>query len=1083
MDIFKDYLKEVEKHLQQGNATEHSYRRALENLLYEMATSAQVKALNITNEPKHSDFGVPDFVASQPSKSGPLIIGYLECKDIGKDLDQEEKSEQMRRYLAAQPNVILTDYLEFRWYLNHRQKFIKQARLGSPSPKGKIQIDPDGAEGVSQILKGFLQKHPAQIVRAKDLSLRLASLTQIIRDIIVHAFDSKSASQTLQSILQAFRQTLIPDLKEPDFSDMFAQTLVYGLFAAWKFDPNPHNFTKDRARHLIPKTNPFLREFFDLVTGAKLEEEPFAVIIEEVVQLLRLTDPELVMKDFGWAVGKKDPIFHFYETFLSAYDPKERERRGVYYTPEPVVSYIVRSVDHILKTDFNLPQGLADEAVTSKKKSTAIHKVLILDPACGTGTFLYHVIDLIRTQFQKSKKAGMWESYVREHLLPRLFGFELMMAPYAIAHLKLGLELAGLDQPDLFRQRWGYEFKPNERINVFLTNTLEEAELRVQRELYLLQFIATEANAASDIKRDLPIMVILGNPPYSGHSANASWKLDAEGKKNLTFIGRLIESYKQVDGHPLQERNPKWLQDDYVKFIRWAQWRIEKTGAGIFGMITNHSYLDNPTFRGMRQSLMQTFDRLYFLDLHGNNKKKEKCPDGSKDENVFDIEQGVSINIFIKLPGTRKASPKVYHADLYGLRQHKYERLLKTDITSTHWIKLSPTIPFYLFKRQDGELRTEYEEGWKLADIFGVNSVGVVTARDDLTIKWSEGEVWTTVNDFSSLPAEDARHKYELGEDAQDWKVAMAQGDLRSTALEKEKIVPILYRPFDCRFTYYTGRSRGFICRPRSEIMRHMLAGENLGLCIGRAGQVIDPGQWNIVFCSRDITEFNLYRRGGNNLFPLYLYPDPTKNGEFFTNGSDRHSNVNPKFINEASNKLKLKFLGYGKGDLKKTFGPEDIFYYLYAVLHSPAYRLRYDDFLRMDFPRVPLTTNIKIFRLLSAMGQELVALHLLESSVLSKSQPSYNVKGDNLVEKGYPKFSKDKVQINREQCFEGVPEKVWNFHVGGYQVCEKWLKDRRGRKLSFDDLMHYQKVIVALKETIRLMEEIDKAIPSWPVE
>ena len=1065
MDIFKDYLKEVEKHLLQGNATEHTYRGALENLLPLMAASAQVQSFLITNEPKHRDFGAPDLVATQYSKSGPIIIGYLECKDIGKDLDQEEKSDQMSRYLAAQPNVILTDYLEFRWYLNHNQKFVKKARLGHPSPKGKIQVEPDGAEGVSQILKGFLQQHPAQIVRAKDLSLRLASLTQIIRDIIVHAFDSKDASPTLQSILQAFRQTLIPDLKESEFADMFAQTLVYGLFAAWKFDLNPRDFSKDKARHLIPKTNPFLRDFFDLVTGAKLEEEPFAVIVEEVVQLLRLTDSESVMKDFGWALGKKDPIFHFYETFLAAYDRNERKRRGVYYTPEPVVSYIVRSVDRILKTKFNLPQGLADDTVTSKKKSTAIHKVLILDPACGTGTFLYHVIDLIRTQFQKSKNAGMWESYVRKHLLPRLFGFELMMAPYAIAHLKLGLELAGLDQPDLFQQRWGYEFKPNERINVFLTNTLEEAEQRVQQELYLLQFIATEANAASEIKRDLPIMVVMGNPPYSnfGRMNRGKWIMD------------LLKDYKK----DLHEKKIN-IDDDFIKFIRFGQHRIEKTGAGILAFITNNTYLDGITHRRMRQCLMETFSDIYILDLHGSSKKKEKSPDGSKDKNVFDIQQGVAIGIFVKEPD-KKGSAKVHHAELWGTRESKYKLLHEMDVATTEWKEVEAKEEYFFFVPKDFRKDKEYQSGLGICDLFFEQNTGIQTKRDSLTIQFTQIELKNALRDTISLQDVELKRKYNLPEDGRDWKVAWAKEDV-GKVIDDNLLSRILYRPFDWRWTYFTGKTKGFLAYPRRETMINMLQ-KNLGLITLR---INSSGPEFVALATNTIIEKGSLPRGNYSLFPLYIYNNPGKSfgqmGAWLEGEGGSIPNLNPEFVKDLEKRLKLSFIPDSAGDLKKTFGPEDIFHYIYAIFHSPTYRSRYAEFLKIDFPRVPLTSDVKLFRSLSVKGQELVALHLLESQALSKSQPSYNIKGDHLVDKGYPKFNQRKVYINKDQYFEGVPEDVWNFYIGGYQVCEKWLKDRRGRNLDYGDFQHYQKIVVALKETIRLMEEIDGLIPEWPL-
>lgn len=1095
-----DYIKKIESALEKGDATEHTYRFALEELI-----KAIEPALKVTNEPKRAAWGSPDLLISQGTRHGPLTIGYIETKDVGKSLDEAEKSEQIKRYLAAQPNFILTDYLEFRWFLD--QKHAGKARLGWPTPKYKIQIESEGFSETYRILKSFLSRSPRNVVGAKELAVRLASLTQIIRDIIIKAFKEENVSKNMQRLLQAFRQTLIPDLEGEDFADMFAQTLVYGLFAARQFVLIPIEFKRDEARHLIPRSNPFLRKFFDTVTGAELEDEPFAGMVEEVVQLLRLTDMGTVMEDFGVASGKKDPIFHFYETFLFAYNPKQRERRGVYYTPEPVVSYIVRSVDHILKSNFHMRDGLADSAKIINKNKSETHNILILDPACGTGTFLYHVIDHIRSQYKKSKNIGMWNDYVREHLLPRLFGFELIMAPYAIAHLKIGMELAGLDQLDLFRQKLSYQFKPNERINIFLTNTLEGAEQKIQNELYTLYFIADEANEAYRIKRELPIMVILGNPPYSGHSANKSWEMK-NGKRVRTFIGELVDDYYYVDGEPLVERNPKWLQDDYVKFIRWAQWRIEQTGAGILAFITNHSYLENPTFRGMRQQLMKVFNKIYVLDLHGNTKKKERCPDGSKDQNVFDIQQGVSIGIFIKEPGiSGDIKAIVYHADLWGLREVKNKMLFETEMATTKWKKLDPQYPYYFFVPKKTKFRAEYERGWKITEAMPVNSAGIVTARDDLTIEWSAKEVLETVKKFISLPIEEARSIYNLGDDTRDWKVSLAQEDLRLQPLSKDKIKNVLYRPFDVRYTYYTGRTRGFICMPRPEVVRHIMAGENINLLSCR--QQAELG-FRHILCSKIITEccaVSLKTREITSVFPLYLYPDPDKNGNLFSNGFEKHVNLNPDFIADLENRINLKFIPDCKGNLKKTLGPEDVFNYIYAVFHSPTYRERYKEFLKTDFPRVPITSDVKLFRALSLKGAELVSLHLLEFDKLRKNLPfitNYPIEGSHLVEKEHPRWvgpkekvayeskplkkgrvyiSKDNPQIwKKGQYFDGVPKEVWNFHIGGYKVCEKWLKDRRGRNLSLEDIMHYQKIVVAINETIRIMKEIDEIIPSWPI-
>ncbi|NQT20114.1 MAG: hypothetical protein HQ592_10450 [Planctomycetes bacterium] len=669
------------------------------------------------------------------------------------------------------------------------------------------------------------------------------------------------------------------------------------------------------------------------------------------------------------------------------------------------------------------------------------------------------------------------------------------MAPYAVAHLKLGMQLAGQDLTEAQQKTWAYNFSGDERVNVFLTNTLGEAERKVETLFGPFRIITEEAKAAARVKQEMPVLVVLGNPPYSGHSANRSWEVK-NGKRQRTFIGKLLQDYYQVDGKPLGERNPKWLQDDYVKFIRWGQWRIEQTGGGVLAFITNHGYLDNPTFRGMRQQLMNAFTDIYILDLHGNTKKKEVAPDGSKDENVFDIQQGVSIGIFVKEPG-KNGPAKVHHAELWGSQNEKYKRLRAADIRKTKWSTLGPSGPYYLFTPKDTQLLSEFSCAWKVTDVFPVNSAGIVTARDSLTVGWSPDEIWERVNDFAEMPQEEAREKYALGDDVRDWKVHLAQADVQSSGPDRKKVMPVLYRPLDERFTYYTGTTRGLICMPRRDVMRHMLTGDNVAITVGRAGQVIDQREWNIVFSTRCITDFNVFRRGGTQLFPLYLYPDPAANGELFANGSGRHVNLKAEFIAQVEEKTGLQFIDDGTGDLEKTLGPEDVFHYIYAVFHSPAYRERYAEFLKIDFPRVPLTSDCGLFRRLCGLGGELVALHVMESPALGNKITSFPVAGVNRMEKRFPKYfppgesapgsadpiEKGRVYINESQYFDGVPPEVWEFRVGGYQVCDKWLKDRRGRSISFDDYEHYCKIVVALNDTIRLMSEIDEAIASWPIQ
>ena len=1096
----RDYLKQVETYFKAGIATEHTYRPALQQLL-----AASTGGISVTNEPKRVKCGAPDYVISRMMSSNALTIGYVEAKDIGVSLDKVEHGEQMGRYLRALDNLVLTDYLEFRWYVKGEKQMT--ARLAIPLTGKSLVLDKAGAEQTADLLHSFLHRSPEPIRNPADLAKRMARLAHMIRDITITAFEQREASDMLTGLYEAFKAVLLPDLPPAQFADMFAQTLAYGLFAARYNHKGSTLFNRRDAATEIPRTNPFLRKLFTTIAGADFEDEPFIGFVNELTQVLGVTDIEAVLADFGKRTRQEDPIVHFYETFLAQYDPKLRELRGVYYTPEPVVSYIVRSVDYLLREQFDCPDGLADTATITrtftgangKPQSERSPRVLILDPACGTGTFTYAIVDLIRETFRQMGNAGMWSSYVREHLLPRLFGFELLIAPYAVAHLKLGMQLAALDLPKEQRAVWAYDFASDERLGIFLTNSLEQGLVRSR--LLLGGFISDEANEAAKVKQECPVMVVIGNPPYSGHSANkGEWITDLlhgdDGRASNN-----VGNYFEVDGKPLGERNPKWLNDDYVKFLRFAQWRIEQTGYGILAFITNHGYLDNPTFRGMRQSLMQSFDDIYVLDLHGNSKKRERSPDGSKDENVFDIQQGVAIGIFVKRQRQSDVAhmATVHHAHLWGPREvyekigneqqlvgGKYYWLARHDITETMWEILDPTLPFYLFKPQDKDLQSEYKLGWLVTDLMPVNGWGIATRKDYLLVDFLREVLIKRFKDIRSLDSYEAITKYGIKESPY-WNLGEAKKQL---AFDTENHVrSVLFRPFDTRSIYY---EKCMIERGdhRFELMSHMFQ-DNLSLITVRRSEV--AGVPKHFYCSNQISVLHsTSAKEGNFVFPLYLYPDPKKDSLFDANEPStapdgRRPNLSPAFIADISSKLAMQFVADGKGNLQQTFGPEDVFHYMYAVFHSPTYRTRYAEFLKIDFPRLPLTTNVDLFRSLCKLGERLVGLHLMEQ--FGKLTLPYPVNGDNVVEKIEYLESRDQqghgcVYINKTQYFEGVPPDVWNFHIGGYQVCHKWLKDRKGRTLTFDELKHYQHIVAALAETIKLMEQVDEAIEEhsgWP--
>lgn len=1097
----KPYLKNIEKQRATGRATEHTHRAALQTLI-----EAFQKGAMATNEPARIECGAPDYIVTRNG----VPIGYVEAKDIGADLDAIERTPQLRRYLEGLPNLILTDYLEFRLY--HAGEFVMEARLARPAADGALRPNKDGATALSALFEAFFSAQLPLMGTPQELAARMAATARLLHDVIRQALGQEEALGTLHGQLEAFRRVLLHDLEPEQFADMYAQTICYGLFAArCNHRAERGAFNREAAVFELPETNPFLRQMFGYIAGPELDNR-LTWAVDQLVYVLDRAGMEEILRGFGRRTRQEDPVVHFYETFLAAYDPSLRETRGVYYTPEPVVSYIVRSVDAILKRDFGIAEGLActekapvfethqtaRASKPSRKRNGEIHRVLILDPAVGTGTFLHGVVDQIHEAVTSRFGAGVWNPYVSEHLLPRLFGFELLMAPYAVAHMKLGIQLAGT----------GYKFQSGERLRVYLTNTLEEAFDLSGLPLFA-HIIAEEANAAGRVKNDYPVMVVLGNPPYSGHSANngpwiANLLRGVDSTMPQESPAYCCANYFMVDGQPLGERNPKWLNDDYVKFIRFAQWRIERTGYGILAFICNHGYLDNPTFRGMRQSLMEAFDDIYLLDLHGNAKKKETAPDGSDDKNVFDIQQGVAIGIFVKKKnGAAKKPATVRHAHLWGLREvyeqtpggerklagGKYHTLYHTDINSTRWTKLKPESPFYLFIPQDTRRRKEYETGWKITDILPVNSVGLVTARDKLTIHWSREAVWETVQEFGQISSEEARERFELGKDAEDWQVSLAQEDIRSSGPKKECIQPVLYRPFDVRWTYYTGQSRGFICRPRSEVMRHMLAGENLGLISTR----LTKEKWD-AFCATNIIGHKaLSAYDITYLFPLYLCLD---NGDAAEDieawaareeaeryGIRRKPNLSKGFVRAVAEKTGWVFLPNESGDLKKTFGPEDVFHYLYAVMHAPAYRSRYAEFLKMDFPRVPITSNPELFRALCGLGARLTSLHLLDVS--SATAIGFPEKGDNIVEKPRYAAAQKRIYINDRQYFTGVSAEIWEFCIGGYQVCQKWLNDRKGRALGYGEIMQYLKIAGALDDTILIMAGIDSLIKehgSWPL-
>jgi predicted helicase len=863
------------------------------------------------------------------------------------------------------------------------------------------------------------------IKSAEELSLELSKRAKLLKELAKEQLEEDISrvknNESTSSVYDFYEGTkeLIKDISIDDCADAYAQTITYGLFLA-KINC-PSILDRNTAASYIPRSIGVIKRIFVNISGDSLPSN-LSWIIDEVVDILNASEMKEVLTEIDTR-GKtdRDPFTFFYEDFLSAYDPEKRKHLGVYYTPRPVVSFIVNSINHILKNDFNKLHGFADDDVT------------VLDPAIGTGTFLWLVYTLTLVELKNKGLGGLISKKIENHILRDFYGIEILITPYIIAHLKLSLAL----------KKWHYELRDNDRHQVYLANTLEPFESHGL--IPFMREISEESITANELKLRKKILVITANPPYRGMSANKGPWIQSLLKKGYTREdGTKDNGYYQIDGKPLGEKNPKWLQDDYVKFIRFAQWKIDTAGEGIIGFITNHNYLDNTTFRGMRQALLNSFNRIYVLNLHGSSLKKEKAPNGSKDENVFDIRPGVAITLFVKSRSFK--DKKVFYAELFGKREVKYHWLDRHNITNVEWKLLKPESPNYLFIPEDYSLRSEYDGYWKITDIFPVYNIGIVTARDALTIRWTPEELWHTVSRLVTLNPELARDTYNLGKDSIDWKVEWAQRDLKESGPSRERVIAILYRPFDTRYTYYTGKSSGFHCRPRSETMNNMLQ-ENLGLVFHRREELAVPYSHFLV-TDKTIEHGALSSKTTCYLAPLYTYKDNVKS-----------PNINPKLVSELASK-------YGK-----TPSEVDMFNYIYAVVYSNRYRTKYANFLKIDFPRIPFTANYEIFKQLAEIGKGLVNLHLMKTKLGSSIK--FNVQGSNAVE--FVEYKDGKAHINKEQFFAGVPEKSWNFYIGGYQVLDKWLKSRKNRELSGSEIEQFIQITEIINQTLDLMKKIDE--------
>ena len=1061
----QQYIARTQTAYEKGNATEHTYRGDLTQLMREL-----LPHIETTNEPRRIDCGAPDYVLT--NKKG-IAIGYIEAKDIGdKDLKGEKKTgnqEQFNRYKAALGNIIFTDYLDFHFY---RDGTLAHTIPLADLKNGKITPRPEQFDAFISEINAFAERTTQTIKSPETLATMMAGRAKQLADSIKKALNNDIDTHEhskLTSSYNQFKQGLMEDISPAEFADVYAQTIAYGMFAARYHDSTLPTFDRKEAAELIPHSNPFLRQLFTEIAGNDIDEG-IRWILDDLVHIFQYADVKSIMSKYGRAAQMNDPVIHFYETFLAAYNPALRKARGVWYTPEPVVDFIVRAVDDVLKKDFDLKDGLTDESKIQltidhtpneqKKSNKAIqtkdvHRVQILDPATGTGTFLTHIVKHIHKQFKNDQ--GGWQSYVNDHLIPRLNGFELLMASYAMAHLKLDMTLADTG--------YSTDRSSKSRFNIYLTNSLEEHHTDAGG--LLAYHLAEESRQASRIKDQTPVMVVMGNPPYSVSSSNDS-----------PWIRSLISDYKK----DMKERNIQPLSDDYIKFIRFGQHFIDKNKSGVLAYISNNSFIDGIIHRQMRKHLLESFDDIYILDLHGNAKKKETAPDGSADQNVFDIMQGVSINVFVKTGKKAEGTlATVHHHELQGKRNDKYASLTQGSLKSMPWQTLHVKAPEYFFVPKNFEVEAVYKNGFSIESLFDLFSSGVSTHRDHFVIDIEKNTFLNRTTKYFSNEFSDVEIQTEMQlKNNSDFDISTAR---KKDIYDVNKIKSIFYRPFDNRPIYY---DINLIDRHRDNVMQHIKSNNFAFVCLrqSRSGELGSISISNHMVGKDAISSLDRC-----SVFPLYIYPESTIDGV----PSPRVPNFDAKIIAAFASQLGLTFVHEKPSDEdKKVFAPIDVLDYIYAVLHSPSYRETYKEFLKIDFPRVPYPTDVEVFWSLVKLGGQLRAIHLLDDAAFDdeKLSTTFNnlkaegqadntitrkiIKTDWELTNGAGEPNTGRVFINDNQFFGNIPETAFNFYIGGYQPAQKWLKDRQGRELTRADKKHYGRMIDALIRTAALMGLID---------
>jgi len=999
------YFEEIHKIYAAGDFREESFYSSLKALIEQCSQFFPLQnGAGVLVQPKKTEVGIPDFLIR---KDGD-IIGYIEAKSPDATLDEAEKSEQLRRYRESLPNLILTNFLEFRLYRNGNPVDTVEVGRQSTLQSFKYPPVPEKLDLFFDLLGKFFSFSMPEIKTSSSLSIELAKKTRFLEHILQEELSKENEEVT--RFYKAFQEELIESLTKERFADLYAQTITYGLFAARMKVHD--NFDKGIAWQFIPESLPLLREIFYSFTGPHFPESLLWVVYD-ISQVLQKADISSIYKEFKTTKWEEDPVINFYETFLATYNPVERQRLGVYYTPLPVVSYITTSIHELLKSKFGKAEGLATNDVT------------LLDPAAGTLTFVVQAIKQVQKELEERNKAGLLRSYIEEHILPHFHAFEILVAPYTVGHFKVSMVL----------EEMGYKFKEGERFQFYLTNTLEMKE---PKQISFLIDLTKEGQEAKRVKEKVPIIVVLGNPPYSVSSENKS-----------DFIEGLMDDYKE---DVREERNIQPLSDDYIKFIRFAHWKIGQAGKGILGFISNNSYLSGVIHRGMRRKLSETFDEIYILNLHGSSRIGEKTPEGGKDENVFDIQQGVTIALYVK---TEKplGEKKVHYADLWGLRGEKYDYLLKNDVETSKWQELEPAAPYYFFVPKDFALQEQYDKFWKVTEIFKFHNVGGKPGDDKFLVAFDPNSL---VSQVIGTETEIRLGTAKMTEAKKNFNKFLSR-----FKLDREKIIQYDYRPFDIRFTYYDTE---IFCRAVPKLWQQVRL-ENRSLITSK---IIKEGEFAHAFVSEFLSDvIYLSPKSATNafVFPLYSYPSEPQERLISEGilGAERIFNFTDQFLQAV------------KESLGTEPTPEEIFYYIYAVLYSPIYRKRYEEFLKIDFPKIPLPTDYELFKVLSNLGKELVDLHLLKHQALNQTEIGFPESGSNKVERARHDEATERVYIHKGQYFEGISKEVWEYRIGAYQVMNKYLKDRKGRKLSMDEVNHYIKVAKAIHLTIGLQGKVDE--------